>query len=146
MDLNKRHETSLIAFHDLVTGLAGRRERVKRPSFQRTSTHETICSRRCFQYSAHTIVHIGKSPKTLRKARRGAGDRCFSCLSFQTSSAVHSSGHTQLSLCHPRELKAPAGPFRAAPEWRTGNWDLEWDQTHMEEVLHHQETQRLVKS
>lgn len=35
-------ETSVTTFDDLDTGLAGRRERVKRPSFQRTNICEKI--------------------------------------------------------------------------------------------------------
>lgn len=36
-----------------------------------------------FQHSVHTMVHVVKSPKTLRREKRGTGDRQVTCLSFQ---------------------------------------------------------------
>lgn len=61
-----------MASHDLGTSLTGKRER---PSLQRIHTCERvfIILEGTLQYSAHTIIHIGKSLKTFRRLMMVSG-------------------------------------------------------------------------
>lgn len=76
--------------HYLGTGLRGKREK---PSLQRIHTCENVVLEDALQYSAHTIIHVGKSRKTFGRLRMVSG-----YLSFQQW-VVCLSGPVELSLC-----------------------------------------------
>lgn len=59
----------------------GKNKKAILPENKYTGNHMVL--KDALQYSACTIEHTGKSPKTLRKERRDAGVRQVTCLSFQ---------------------------------------------------------------
>lgn len=73
-------------------------------------------SPRCFAIPCPYHSTYREETKDPQEGEVGCWGQAGYLFEFLTSSAVRSSGHVQLSLCHPCELKAPAGPFRAAPE------------------------------
>lgn len=63
--LSKRHQTSLISFYDLDTGLEGRKGKGHPFRNKYKWNHMFLTDVLQYKYSAHTIVHREKSPKSL---------------------------------------------------------------------------------